>query len=295
MLAIFPFEEPFYRNRGVDAEFVGHPRAALPLPSVSREEYAAEHGLDPTKQWIALLPGSRWKQIKSNLLPMLGLVVAAATREDADLYDVLRVARPSESALDFEAYEFIVPVASTISTVRLEGLIDKLSLRWSWVSQSTTSDLHIRLVPDARIALHHSRAAIVASGTATVQALTIGKPFVVVYRVSALTFALAKRLIRYPAEIGDRGKLQDADGNLPIAMPNLISGRRIVPELINRRFTAQNLAAALRPLLEDTPARAQMIAELAEARAKLLPAAANPIAAVCDAIEALLDDSLGRR
>jgi lipid-A-disaccharide synthase len=78
-------------------------------------------------------------------------------------------------------------------------------------------------------------------------------------------------------------------------MPNLIAGRRIVPELINDRFTAANLAATLRPLLDDTPARAQMIAGLAEARTRLLPAPdagstapANPIHRVCDAAESLL-------
>ena len=121
----------------------------------------------------------------------------------------------------------------------------------------------IVLVDDARTALFHARASVVASGTATVQALTIGNPFVVVYRVSALTFALARRMIRYPAEIPAE---RDADGNLPVAMVNLIAGRRIVPELLNRRFTAANLAAALRPLLDETPERREMIAALAEAR-----------------------------
>ena len=67
MMVIFPFEERFYRARGVDAEFVGHPLAELPLPTMSREDYAAEHGLDPTKQWIALLPGSRRKEVTANL------------------------------------------------------------------------------------------------------------------------------------------------------------------------------------------------------------------------------------
>ncbi len=59
MLVIFPFEEPFYRERGVHAEFVGHPLADLPLPAISREQFAAENGLDPGKTWIGLLPGSR--------------------------------------------------------------------------------------------------------------------------------------------------------------------------------------------------------------------------------------------
>ena len=268
MLVIFPFEEPFYRNRGVDAEFVGHPLAALPLPAISREDYADELGLDPLATWIALLPGSRAKEVQATLPAML------RTEEHLD-----PISAP---------YEFVIPVASTVPA----ELIQRIVAEWK-DSRSHLPSVEVHLVPDAREALYHARAAIVASGTATVQALTIGNPFVVVYRVSSLTFALAKRLISYPAEIGDSAKLKDADGNLPIAMVNLIAGRRIVPELLNERFTAQNLAAAIKPLLDDTSERAQMIADLAEVRAKLLPPArsgppATPIVRVCDAIEDLL-------
>ena len=77
-------------------------------------------------------------------------------------------------------------------------------------------------------------------------------------------------------------------------LPNLIAGRRIVPELLNRRFTAANLTAALRPLLDETQERREMIANLAEARAKLLPTPAqtgqpaDPIRSVCNAVEELL-------
>jgi lipid-A-disaccharide synthase len=292
MLVIFPFEASFYRNRGVDAEFVGHPLATLPQPTVSREAYAAQaselsqeqwgygggpgggrpvdgrginasdirYELDPRKPWIALLPGSRYSEVSNNLW---GMIDAA--------YEI------------GDSHEFLVPVAPTITERQLRAI------------QYNTGDLYlgkdnpprVTFVRDARAALHHARAAIVASGTATVQALTIGNPFVVVYRVSPLTFALAKRLIRYPAEIcaplGDPTQLKDADGNLPIAMVNLIAGRRIVPELLNDRFTAANLAAALRPLLDDTPTRSQMIADLAAARTRLLPTpASNPIQLVCD-------------
>ena len=146
----------------------------------------------------------------------------------------------------------------------------------------------ITLVPDAREALHHARASIVASGTATVQAAVIGNPFVVVYRVSPLTFRLAKRLVDYPPEIWPPNNL-DPDGNLPIAMVNLIAGRRIVPELLQTRFTAENVASALRPLLSDTPERARMIADLAEVRHALQPPpGTSSIQQVSDAVEALL-------
>jgi lipid-A-disaccharide synthase len=292
MLVIFPFEAPFYRARGVDAEFVGHPLATLPLPTISRQAYATQakgisqdqwfygggpndgrpvkatpgielgnirYELDPLKPWIALLPGSRISEVQNNLRTMID----AAYEISGD-------------------YEFLIPIAPTITEKQLKAI------------QYDMGDLYlakdnpprVTFVRDAREALHHARASIVASGTATVQALTIGNPFVVVYRVSALTFAIVKRMIRYPAEIP---AMLDADGNLPIAMPNLIAGRRIVPELLNARFTASNLATALRPLLDDTPARREMIVDLAEARAKLLPTPdSNPIHRVCDAAEALL-------
>jgi len=266
MLVIFPFEEPFYRNRGVDAEFVGHPLATLPLPSLSREEYANRYGLDTAKKWIALLPGSRMKQIKANLPQM----IAAASELNIGMN-----------------YQCILPVASTID---VQWLDQQLIVR-EWAADKRGEGVlpKIAIVPDARAALHHAQASIVASGTATVQALTVGNPFIVVYRVSRLTFALAKRLIRYPAEIPAP---LDADGNLPIGMVNLIAGRRIVPEFVNERFTAANLAAALRPLLEDTPECTQMVADLAEARARLLPTPnADPIKRVCDAVESLLGES----
>ena len=269
MLVIFPFEEPFYRARGVDATFVGHPLAALPLPTISRESYAAENNLDPAAEWIALLPGSRQKEVEANLPSLLEGIGNLDVRQH---------------------HEYLLPVASTLSPQWMKDYIAR------WVRSNDRSLRRIpviRLVPDARAALQHARASIVASGTATVQALTIGNPFVVVYRVSPLTFALAKRLIRYPAEIGDPAQLQDADGNLPIAMVNLIAGRRIVPELINDRFNPGELAAALRPLLADTPTRAQMIADLAAARAHLLPTpTADPVQQVCDTALALLTPSL---
>jgi lipid-A-disaccharide synthase len=252
MLVIFPFEARFYRNRSVNAEFVGHPLAELPLPTISREAYAATHNLDPTKQWIALLPGSRAKEVKLNLPTMLAAAAALGNN-----------------------YEYILPIASTLNHASLEQV-------------TRESSSNIPLVPDAREALHHARASIVASGTATVQAAVIGNPFIVVYKVSPLTFRLAKRLIHYPAEIWSDNQ-RDPDGNLPIAMVNLIVGRRIVPELLQQNFTAEKVAAALRPLLADTPQRNQMIADLTAVRKALQPASeTTAIHKVCNAVESLL-------
>jgi lipid-A-disaccharide synthase len=271
MMVIFPFEERFYRARGVDAKFVGHPLAELPKPNISRAEYAAAHNLDPAKPWIALLPGSRWKEVTANLETMVEMT-----------YRFL------------EGCQYILPVASTIDRNKLAM---EITGHDEWIPSDTDvalKELNIYLVPDAREALHHARAGVVASGTATVQAAVIGNPFVVIYRVSALTFWLAKRLVRYPTEIWPPNHL-DADGNLPIAMVNLVAGRRIVPELLQARFTAENVAATLQPLLPEGADRSQMIADLAEVRHALQPPpGTNSIQQVCDAVEELLQQNVPR-
>ena len=79
MLVIFPFEEAFYRENGVQAEFVGHPLAELPLPSISREQFAVDNHLDPASTWIGLLPGSRPKEIRDHLPEMLSAARPAGT------------------------------------------------------------------------------------------------------------------------------------------------------------------------------------------------------------------------
>jgi lipid-A-disaccharide synthase len=267
MMVIFPFETRFYRSRGVDAKFVGHPLAELPKPTISREEYATAYGLDPEKPWIALLPGSRWKEVSANLVTMLELTYRFP-----------------------DGCQYILPVASTIDR---DKLAEAITGHEEWLPsdpEAALKLLNIHLVPDAREALNHARASVVASGTATVQAAVIGNPFVVVYRVSPLTFWLAKQLVHYPPEIWNPDWV-DADGNLPIAMVNLIAGRRIVPELLQERFTAENVAAALQPLLADGPERERMIADLAEVHRVLQPpAGTSSIRQVCDAVEALLPE-----
>ncbi|MEG9436579.1 lipid-A-disaccharide synthase [Edaphobacter sp. HDX4] len=301
MMVIFPFEESFYRNRGVNAQFTGHPLAELPLPMRSREDYADsisslpqrhwhfscglpdfqhlspelqwsrphENGdityrIDPSKPWIALLPGSRIGEIFNNLPTMVKTAYELG-----------------------DSYEYLLPVAKTITGKQLENLEYELGDHYL----ARAHPPRITLVPDAREALFHARASVVASGTATVQAAVIGNPFVVVYRVSNLTFRLAKRLVKYPAEVWPSG-VPDVHGNLPIAMVNLIAGRAVVPELIQRNFTAANVASALAPLIDETPQRAAMIADLAEIRARLAsPDRTTAIAQVSDAVEALLGSS----
>lgn len=300
MLVIFPFEEPFYRNRGVDAEFIGHPLLTTSSePALTREAYAAQHHLDPAKTWIALLPGSRWKEIRANLPILHELAVSdlIATAASETTFDGRRLTVPSDPAAHTR-YEFLLPVASTINPSDLNAFIDQLTrehLKYfgpdSKAPSQPPSAPNVRLTlvtgPEAaREALAHARASVVASGTATVLAAVVGNPFAVVYRVSPLTFALARKLVRYPEEFPD---LTDTSGNLPVAMPNLIAGRRIVPELLQSRFTAANVASELAPLLLDGPERDAQIAALANLRQQLhLPGDQSPLDRAADVVLELL-------
>jgi len=223
MLVIFPFEEPFYRERGVLAEFVGHPLAELPLPAISREQFAVENRLEPARTWIGLLPGSRPKEIRDNLAEMLRAAGALAP----------------------PGFQFLIPLASTLSAKQRDEVRQLVEI--------CGAGLEIRLVEDARAALLHAHASVVASGTATVEAALIGNPFVVVYRVSPLTYAIAKRVVKVSH----------------VAMANLIAGKRIVPELIQDDFSAANIVQQLERLLPDGAPRKSMMEELARIRGLL--------------------------
>jgi lipid-A-disaccharide synthase len=214
-LVIFPFEEKFYRERGVHATFVGHPLAELPCPSVERGDYARQFKLDPAKPWITLMPGSRVKEVRMNLPTML-----------------------EAAAMLRSGYEYVLPVAPTLDRRFLQELIGQQN---------------VTLVPEALPALFHSRAGIVASGTATVEAAMMNLPFVMVYRVSGLTYLLGKPRVKVPR----------------FAMVNLIAGEEVVPELVQHDFTAENVVARVKEIIPEGAARARMLAGLAKVKDKL--------------------------
>jgi lipid-A-disaccharide synthase len=214
-LVIFPFEEKFYRERGVHATFVGHPLAELPYPSVERGDYARQFKLDPAKPCITLMPGSRVKEVRMNLPTML-----------------------EAAAMLRSGYEYVLPVAPTLDRRFLQELIGQQN---------------VTLVPEALPALFHSRAGIVASGTATVEAAMMNLPFVMVYRVSGLTYLLGKPRVKVPR----------------FAMVNLIAGEEVVPELVQHDFTAENVVARVKEIIPEGAARARMLAGLAKVKDKL--------------------------
>lgn len=220
MAVVFPFEATLYEKAGVKVEFVGHPLLDVARASRPREETLARLGLDPSKQTIALLPGSRRREVAYHLPVMI---------EAAEMLS-------KEMAL-----QFILVRASTVGRDSLER-----SLSGASVGVSLSDG-------DAYNVLHACDLAWTASGTATLETALMLRPMVIVYRLSRMTYALARRLVRVDF----------------IGMANIIAGEKVVPELIQNEVTAEKIAAESRAILGDRELRERMISKLSEVRAKL--------------------------
>jgi lipid-A-disaccharide synthase len=219
MLVLFPFEEPLYRDAGVPVTFVGHPLVELVQPEVERATLLAELGLDAKNPLLAILPGSRPAEISHNL-PVVAQALRRLQARRPDLQLVLALA----PALD----------AGTLRP-HLHGL-------------------DVRIVGERTHAIVSAAdAAIVASGTATVETAILGTPMVVVYRLSWLTYMLGRPFVSVPH----------------YAMVNLIAGRRVVPELMQGDFTAHNVEREVVRLLDDRDYTSHMRTELGAVRARL--------------------------
>src|SRR5271155_3319465 len=160
MIVIFPFEESFYREYGVDVEYVGHPLADL-QPA---KPYTTRTG----RPYIALLPGSRKQEVERHIPVMLQAAQALASD-----------------------YDFVLPVASTLNMDWIKQLTAKQIT-------GSSSKLNMEFCDDSRATLAGARASVVASGTATVEAALAGNPFVVIYKVAGLTYTFGRHLVSVP-------------------------------------------------------------------------------------------------
>ena len=220
VLPIFPFEEQLYQREQIDVRFVGHPLIDLAIAKFDRESYLRKLNLDPSKPVLALLPGSRANELEQLASVMAGAIPAIAAQ--------------------VPGVQFVIARAPNLRDGHFESFgISGIALR---IAANETDDV-----------LNASNAVITASGTATVQTALHGKPMVVVYKVSPMTYRLARRMT-----------LVDT-----YAMVNLIAGKRVVKELIQDSCTPQAIATEAVRLLNDADYRAAMTASLAEVRRRL--------------------------
>ncbi|HTG01245.1 MAG TPA: lipid-A-disaccharide synthase [Nitrospirota bacterium] len=231
MIVIFPFEAELYREEGVDARFVGHPLTDVVQSRYNQSEARSAFGLDPEKRTVALLPGSRIREIESLLPEMLDAAKLLKGR--------------------FPDLQFILPVAPTLNAEQVRSFVSR-------------SGVPVTMV-DGRVydALRASDAALVASGTATLETGLMAVPMVIVYRVSALSYFIGSRFVRVDH----------------VGLVNIVAGRRIVPELIQKDATASKMADALAALLADREHHEKVKAELTGIRALLGESGASARAA----------------
>jgi lipid-A-disaccharide synthase len=215
LAVILPFEVDVFQKAGAPVTFVGHPLLEEGIPEPDSSEFCRWRNLDPGQPILALFPGSRPQELARHL----DLFFATGRR--------LQEARPG------------------------------LQLVWAKASSIPASAFEhtgLTVVDDARSLLAHARAALVKSGTTTLEAALRGTPFVTVYRTHPLTYMLARRLVQV-----DR-----------VALANLVAGEDVVPEVLQGSATPGHLAALLEPLLDlESTERGRMVEGLGRVRGAL--------------------------
>jgi lipid-A-disaccharide synthase len=225
MKVVFPFEVGIYRKEGIDVEWVGHPLAEHLAENLTRAEFVQQQGLDPGKKIVGLFPGSRTQEIE-RILPVM-VRAAEEIRRTREVQIALGVAPNLGPAL---------------------------------IRRHLPAGADIRLVEGATHGLMaHADAAIVTSGTATLETGWFGTPMVVVYRTSPVTYLIGRMLVRVPA----------------IGLVNIVAGKKIVPEFVQHAMTVENLTAAVGRILDDPAYAEGMRRDLAAIRDLLGPRGAS--------------------
>ena len=233
MAVVFPFEAELYSHAGGRVSFVGNPLLDRVAPAQGRAETLARHGFPTRARLLAILPGSRRGEIRYLLRPMLE--AARVLAADHDLTPA-------------------IALAPTLTSAHLRA-----------AARDTELD-GIRIIEgDTYSIIAASELALVASGTATLETALLGCPMVIAYKMSSITYSMARLLVRGVDFIG---------------MPNILAGRHIVPELIQRQVTARNLVRAAEPMLAES-LHAEVSAALKSLRDRLgAPGAAGRVAAM---------------
>ncbi len=233
MLVILPFEERIYRSAGVDVLYVGHPLLDVVNDIGPREDILKRLGLDARIKTVAILPGSR----HSEVVKLLPVMLEAA--------EIISRGR--------EPVQYLLPLASTLDAAFVEEIIGRRRVPVKIVSEHIYD------------AIASADVAMVASGTATLETALLNTPMVIIYKMSPLTYAIARMVIRVKN----------------IGLVNIIAGKTIVPELIQGEATSEKLAAGIKAMLNDPARRETIKNDLGTIREKLgKPGAAQRAAAI---------------
>jgi lipid-A-disaccharide synthase len=216
LYCLFGFEPPLFKGWPVEAVCYGHPLVDVVRPEVGREAFFAETGLDPGRPLVALLPGSRGGELKRLLPAMLGLVRAWGGPDGRR-----GGAGPGEPQV-----QWVLPVAPTLGADRVRAAI---------------GGLPIKVVESRSYAARaHADAALVCSGTATLETAMLGTPFAILYRMNPLTLAMARRLVKIKH----------------FGLANIVAGREVARELLQGDVTPAKLRRELARLLDPGSAAA---------------------------------------
>ncbi len=223
MLVILPFEEDYYRQRGVPAQFVGHPLLEDFAPRYDRNGFLGSLGLDPQLPTVALIPGSRKKEVEYILPTFL---------------------RAALQILDRMPAQFVISAAPTVGVEHVQNVFDGVLQGHPRAGQfRITSE-------DSRDILANSGFGFVKSGTSTLEAALVGTPFLIVYKLSPLSWHLTHRLVRVPF----------------CGLVNLIAGREVAPEFVQDAATPEALSRTALEYLQQPEKSARMKDQLAEIR-----------------------------
>jgi len=221
MLVLFPFEVPLYEAAGVDVEWVGHPLLDIVKPTLSKEVAFRQFGLDPGRRTVGLLPGSRVHEIE-RLLPSLVASAELLQREIPDL-------------------QFVIPLAPGLSRETLSSHMTPISVPVKVVEGFTYDVMNL------------CELLITASGTATLEAAILGKPMIILYKVSLPSSWVARALIRVDH----------------IGLVNLVAEKEIAPELLQKGVNPQRIVEEAFRILRDPLVSRKMTEAMGEIRQKL--------------------------
>ncbi len=212
-LSIFPFEKPWFTERDIDVDFIGHPFSMLKPANITKDGFFAKHNLNPNNPLLVLLPGSRQQEIGRHWKVFL---------------------KTAQRLKD--SYPFLQIIVGKAEGITLNPLPE-----------------YIQTETNSRLTLQFGTAALASSGTVTLEAAVLDCPVVVTYKLSAITWQIAKRIVRVRYA----------------SIVNLIADKEVVPEFLQEDMTPDNLFNALTPLVSNTPQRRKILTDFLAIRSRL--------------------------